>query len=90
MLFLMLDHPKVEKNNVEKVGSYILIYIHILPYTSIYLCIPPYTPTYIKILNIRKMRSDIRRKNGHKWTPRGSPWVRMWHVFVEVIYWVGG
>ena len=68
-----VDPQRVEKNNVEKVGLYILIYLHILSYTFIYLHIPPnsfiYTPSYtlpyIKILNIRKMRANIKHK---KWS----------------------
>ena len=57
---------------------YTFIYLHIPLNSFIYLHI--YTPIYMKILNIRKMRSDIRPKNSHKWGPRGSPWVRIWHV----------
>ena len=34
----------------------------------------------VKIFNIGDLRVDIKHKNGHKRTPRGSPWVRIWHV----------
>ena len=34
---------KLKKNNVEKEGLYILIYLHIPPYTFIYPHVPPYT-----------------------------------------------
>ena len=38
------------KNNVERVGSYTLIYLHILLYTFIYLHIPPNSFIYLHIL----------------------------------------
>ena len=41
------DPKQIEKNNVEQVGSYILIYLHILSYTFIYLHIPSYTFIYL-------------------------------------------
>ena len=59
-----VDHQKVEKNNVEHVGSYILIYLHI----------PPYTPTY------NKTTVNIRPTNGHNSGPRVSPMARIWHA----------
>ena len=68
---------KSKKNNVEKIGSYMLIYLQYLHaplYTPEYLYIPSYTPIYIKISNIRKMRFDIRPKNGLKLDPR------FWHA----------
>ena len=74
---------KLRKSNVEKVGLiclYTFIYLHIPSYTPEYLYIHLYTPIYIQISNIRKMRSDIRPKNGLKWGPRGSPMARIWHV----------
>ena len=37
---------KLKKNNLEKVGLYMLIYFHIPPYTSIYLHIALYTFIY--------------------------------------------
>ena len=40
---------KLKPNNVEKVGLYILIYLHIPPYTSIYLHIPPNSFIYLHI-----------------------------------------
>ena len=60
--------------------SYTFIYFYIALNTPEYLYIPLYTPIYIKISNIRKMRSDIRPKNSHKWSPRGSPMARIWHA----------
>ena len=40
-----------------------------------------YKAIYIyKIVNIGKMRSDIRPKNGHNSGPSGSPMARIWHV----------
>ena len=69
----------MKKNNVEKVSSYTLIYFHIPLYTFIYLQIALYTfiyLTYIKILNIRKMRANIKHKNGHNSGPR-APRVRI-------------
>ena len=33
-----------------------------------------------KTFNIGNLRVDIKHRNGHKWNPRGSPWVRIWHV----------
>ena len=62
------------------IPSYTLIYFNILSNSFKWLYIPSYTPIYIKISNIRKMGSDIRPKNGHKWSPWGSPWARIWHV----------
>ena len=59
---------------------YTFIYLHVPLYTPEYLYIPSYTPIYIKISNIRKMRSDIRPKNCHKWGPKGSPMDRIWHA----------
>ena len=56
------------------------IYLYIPPSTPGYLYIRLYTPIYIKISNIRKMRSDIRSKNGHKTNPRASPMARIWHA----------
>ena len=40
--------------------------------------IPSYTPTYSKILNIRKMRANIKHKNSHNSDPRASRRVRIW------------
>ena len=54
---------------------YTFIYLHIPSFTSKhlkYLYIPSYTSIYIKISNIRKMRPDIKHKNGHKARPRAS------------------
>ena len=62
---------------------YTFIYFQIPLYTLIYLQVPLYTLIYLHILkisNIRKMRSDIRPKNGLKWGPWGSPMARIWHV----------
>ena len=59
---------------------YTFIYLHVPLYTPEYLYIPSYTPIYIKISNIRKMRPDIRLKNGLKWHPRGSPMARIWQA----------
>ena len=42
------------------------------------ICRPPYASKYsIFVVNLRV---DIKHKNGHKWAPGGSPWVRIWHV----------
>ena len=75
---------KIEKKAMSTKWVYIclytFIYLHRPLYTPEYLCIPSYTPIYIKISNIRKMRSDIRPKKCHKWTPRGSPMARTWHA----------
>ena len=49
-------------------------------YTFIYLHIPSYILIYFKISNIRKMRPDIRHKNGHKTKSRASPMARIWHA----------
>ena len=68
---------KLKKDNVEKVGSYMLIYLHVLLYTSKKLYIPSYTPTYIKILNIIKMRANLKHKNGQNSGPRASPTVQI-------------
>ena len=60
--------------------KYTFIYLYIPSNTPEYLYIPLYTPIYIKKSNIRKMRSDIRPRNGLKWGPRGSPMARIWHA----------
>ena len=44
-----VDPQKVEKSNVDPVGSYTLIYLHIPSYTFIYLHIPPNSFTYLHI-----------------------------------------
>ena len=74
---------KVEQKQCRKSGFiclYTFIYLHIPLYTLEYLYIPLYAPTYIKILNIRKMRSDIRPTNGHKWGCMGSSMARILHA----------
>ena len=57
------------------------IYFYIPSYTFIYLQIALYSViyshTYIKILNIRKMRGNIKHKNGHNWGVRASPRVQI-------------
>ena len=74
---------KSKKNNVEKVGSYMLIYLHIPSCTFIYLQIALYTFIYPDIHeNIEYWENDGQHKtqNGHKWGPWGSPMARIWHV----------
>ena len=44
-----------------------------------------YLPGFVDLIcfnkfNIANLRVDIKHKNDHKWSPRGSPWVRIWHV----------
>ena len=80
------ERKKLKKSNVEKVSPQKVenkqcrksgfIYFYIPSYTFIYLqiaYIPSYTPTYIKILNIRKMRGNIKHKNDHNSGPRHPP-----------------
>ena len=52
---------------------YTSIYFHTPSYTLNNLHIPSYTPIYFKISNIRKMRPDIRPKNGHNSGPMHPP-----------------
>ena len=44
-----VDPQQVEKNKVEKVGSYTFIYLHIPSYTFMYLQIALYTFIYLHI-----------------------------------------
>ena len=54
---------KVEKSNVEKVGSYILIYFHIPSYTFIYPQIALYTFIYLHIhQNIEYSKNEDQHK----------------------------
>ena len=57
-----------------------LIYLYIPSNTPKYLYILSYTPIYFKISDIRKMRINIRHKNGHNSGPTESPRVRIWHI----------
>ena len=75
-----VNPQKVEKNNVEKVDTQNVEKKQCRKGGFIYAYIPSYIPIYIKISNIRKMGSDIRPKNGHKWDPRGSPMASIWHT----------
>ena len=69
-----VDPKKVEKKQCRKSG---FVYLHILPYTSKSLYTPSHTSTYMKILNIRKMRANIKHKNGHNSRPGASPRVQI-------------
>ena len=77
---------KTMSNKWVHILLYTFIYLHIPPYTFIYLQIALYNlytfiyTTYIKILNIRKMRANIKHKNGHNLGPMGSPKARIWRV----------
>ena len=74
---------KLKKNNVGKVGSYNLIYLHMLQHTTIYLQIALYTfinPHIHQNIESWKMRANIKHKNGHNSAPRASPMGRIWHV----------
>ena len=66
-----VDPQKVEKNNVEKVGSYILTYLHIPSYTSKYLQyhqLALYTFIYPHIhQNIEYWENDSQHKT-QKWS----------------------
>ena len=57
--------------------SYTSIYLQISFYTSKWLYIPSYATTYIKILNIRKMRANLKQTNGHSSGPRAPPKVQI-------------
>ena len=70
---------KVEKKQCRKSGfidsyipSYTFIYLQIPSYTLI----PPHTNIYLQILNISKMRANMKHKNGHNSGPRACPRVQ--------------
>ena len=59
---------KFKKNNVEEVCSYMLIYLHIPPYTFMYLHIPPNSFIYPHIhQNIEYWQNDGQHKT-QKWS----------------------
>ena len=76
------------KGRGRRFGPIYSIYLHIPSCTFLYLYIPSYTPKcchihsytriYLKIFNIRKMKANIKHKNGHNSTPRESPRIRTW------------
>ena len=61
------------------IPSYTFIYFHIPSYTSKYPQILLYTfiyPHILQISNKRKMRANVKHKNGHNSEPRASPRLR--------------
>ena len=81
---------KVEKKQCRKSGYiyiYMLIYLHIPPYTSIYFHIPPNSFIYLHIPShtskywiIGIMRANKRPQNCHNSGPRAFPMARIWHA----------
>ena len=74
---------KTMSNKLIHIFLCTFIYLHIHSYTFIYLQIALYTfitPTYIKILNIRKMRANIKHTNCHNSGFRASLMARIWHA----------
>ena len=63
--------------NIFHTPLYTSIYLYIASHKPKYLYILSYTSIYFEIINIRKMRINIRHRNGHNSSPKASARVRI-------------